>query len=228
MEKKLQGVEMVKVMLIDDHAIVREGLRQMLSEIKGIQVVGEAANGKNGIHLARELSAEVIILDFKLPDITGLEVTNRLLHIDSNLKILVITSAMNDLFPFRVLEAGAQGYLTKDASKEEFVKAIKTINNGDRYISSQIAKRLALAKVDFNNNEGFNELTNREIEVMMMIICNVSTQTIAERLFLSSKTVHSYRSKIFEKLKVKNEVALTLLAIRDGIITLEEASNVIL
>lgn len=216
---------MIKTLLIDDHAIVRSGMRQMLDDVKGIQVIGEARTGNEGIQLVRELHPNVVILDFKLPDITGLEVTTRLLRIDPNIKILVVSSAVNDLFPFRILEAGAQGYLTKDSSKDQLVQAIKNIHNGQRVISPEIANRLALAKVDMQAKTAFNDLTDREMEVLMMVIRGVPVQDIADRLFLSPKTVHSYRSRIFEKLNVENDVGLTLLAIREGLITLEEAGN---
>lgn len=214
---------MITVVLIDDHAIVRNGIRQMLQEVRGIEVLGEAGTGNEGIQLVRELRPLLVLLDFKLPDITGLEVTSRLLRVDPELKILVLTSAINDLFPFRILEAGAYGYLTKDCTKEELVRAIKAIHAGQHVISPEIASRLALAKIDDKSTTVFSELTDREMEVLMMVIRGVLVNDIANRLFLSPKTVHSYRSRIFEKLNVENDVSLTLLAIREGLITLEEA-----
>jgi len=214
---------MISIALIDDHAIVRNGVRQLLQEVKGIQIVGEAANGNDGVQLIRERHPQVVVLDYKLPDITGLEVTSRLLRIDPDLKILVVTSAVNDLFPFRVLEAGAYGYLTKNCTKDELVRAIRAVSAGQHVLSPDIASRLALAKIDDKNLTSFNGLTDQEMEVLMMVIRGVVVNEIAVRLFLSPKTVHSYRSRIYEKLCVENEVALTLLAIREGLITLEEA-----
>jgi two-component system, NarL family, invasion response regulator UvrY len=215
---------MITVILIDDHTIVRNGIRQMLEDVKGIQVIGEAGTGIEGVQLARELRPQIVVLDFKLPDITGLEVTNRLLRMDSHLKILIVSSAINDLFPFRILEAGAHGYLIKDATKEELVRAIKAVSMGQRVISPSIASRLALAKIDeMKSTSTFKELSDREMEVLMMVIRGAVVNEIASRLFLSPKTVHSYRSRLFEKLKVENNVALTLLAIREGLITLDEA-----
>lgn len=216
---------MIKIILIDDHALVRQGIRHMLQDAKEIQIIGEAGTGTEAVQLVREVHPNVVLLDFKLPDISGLEVTTRLLRIDPSLKILVVSSAINDLFPFRLLEAGAQGYLTKDASRDELIRGIKAVNNGLRVISPEVASRLALAKIDVKSNHSFHELTDREMEVMMMVIRGDLVKDIAERLFLSPKTVHSYRSRIFEKLHVENDVALTLLAIREGLITLEEAGN---
>ncbi len=214
---------MITIILIDDHAIVRSAIRQMLQDVKGVQVIGEAGTGNDGVQLARELHPQIVLLDFKLPDISGLEVTSRLLRLDPGLKILVLSAATNELFPFRILEAGAQGYLTKDCTKEELVRAIRAVHAGQHVISPEIASRLALAKIDDKSNTYFHELTDREMEVLMMVIRGVIVSDIAERLFLSPKTVHSYRSRIFEKLKVENDVALTLLAIREGLIALEEA-----
>lgn len=216
---------MIRVILIDDHALVRQGIRHMLQDVKEIQIIGEGGSGIEAVQLVRELRPQVVILDFKLPDISGLEVTTRLIRIDPNLKILIVTSAINDLFPFRLLEAGAQGYLTKDSSKEELIRAIRLIMSGQRFISPEVASRLALAKIDVKIKASFYQLSDREMEVMMMVIRGDFVKDIADRLFLSPKTVHSYRSRIFEKLQVENDVTLTLLAIREGLITLDEAGN---
>ncbi len=213
---------MIKVLLIDDHSLVRSGIRQMLEDIPEINIIGEAQNGFEGIQLTRELKPNVVILDFKLPDITGLEATSRLVRNDPEIKVLVVTAAINDLFPFRILEAGACGYLTKSCSKEELVNAIKTVYNGQHIISPEIARRLAFAKIDNRLLAEFDRLTDREMEVMIMMIRGVEVNEIALRLFLSIKTVHSYRSRIFEKLNLENEVALTFYAIKKGLITLED------
>ncbi len=216
---------MIKIVLIEDHLLVRAGIRQMLKEVKGMQVVGEAATGLEGVQVVKDLCPEVVILDFKLPDISGLEVTHKLLRIQPDIKILIVTSAINDLFPFRLLEAGVQGYLTKGSSRDELIKAVKTVALGQRVISPEIASRLALAKIDYKTNSSFNSLSDREMEVMLMVIRGVSVRNIARKLHLSGKTIHSYRSRIFEKLNVKNDVALTLMAVQHGIIELEEAAQ---
>ncbi len=217
---------MINVLLIDDHSLVRSGIRQMLHEVEDIRIIGEAQNGLEGIQLSRELKPDVVILDFKLPDITGLEATSRLVRGESEVKVLVVSSAINDLFPLRILEAGASGYLTKACNKEELVRAIQTVYKGQHIISPEIARRLALAKVDNQLASEFNKLTDKEMEVMMMIIRGVETNEIASRLFLSIKTVHSYRSRIFEKLDLENEVALIFFAIKKGLITLEDTETV--
>ena len=174
---------MVKILLIEDHSLVRAGMSQMLKEITDITIIGEAGTGHEGIQLAKRLHRDVIILDFKLPDISGLEVALKLFRINLNLKILILTAAINDLFPFRLFEVGIHEYLTKDTSKEELVHAIKTIYGGQRVISPEIASRLALAKIAPQSNSIFHSLTNREIEVMMMAIRGLSVKEIARNYF---------------------------------------------
>ncbi len=212
----------IKTFLIDDHTLVRAGIKQMLQNNKEIQVIGESSTGLDGIQQIRTLNPDVIVLDLKLPDLSGLEVTQKLLRYNPDLKILIVSSITNDLFPFRLLEAGAQGYLSKDSSQEEFVSAVKNVYKGQRVITPKIANRLAFAKTDFKANNIFAEISVREKEVMMMIIRGITVKEIAEVLKISHKTVHSYRSRIFEKLNVKNDLALTMLAIHHRLIVLEE------
>jgi two-component system, NarL family, invasion response regulator UvrY len=216
---------MIQVLLIDDHALVRAGIRQLLLKAQGIEVIGEAGSGEEGVKLTRELHPNVVLLDFKLPDITGLEVIARLLRINPHIKIVMLSSAINDLFPLRSLDAGARGYLTKNATKEELVRAIHAVAAGQKVISPLIASRLALAKIDDKIPASYSSLGNKEFEVMMMTIRGVPIKEIADRLHINHKTIHSYRCRIFEKLQVNNDVDLTLLAIREGLITADEAES---
>lgn len=214
---------MIKVVLIDDHDLVRSGLRQMLETDSTVKVVGEAGTGAEGIQLVRSLAPDVVILDIKLPDISGLEVTNRLLSYQTSTKILIVSAVTSDLFPFKLLEAGAQGYLTKNASAEELLRALKSVHAGQRYVSPAIANRLVFSKLNAHSKQGdFSELSDRETEVMMMVINGFEVKKIAQKLHLSSKTVHSYRSRIFQKLQVKSDMGLMLAAIKQGIVSLDE------
>ncbi len=213
---------MIKTVLIDDHALVRSGIREMLQEVRGISVVGDTGTGREGIELVRRFNPDLLILDLKLPDQTGLEVTQKVLRLNPDIKILIVSSVTNDLFLFRLLEAGAHGYLTKEAKQEELVQAIKSVCAGQRVISPQLAKRLALAKTDYKKDNMFADISEREMEVMMMVIRGVPVKEMAEKLNISHKTIHSYRSRIFDKLNVKSDLAVTLLAIHHGLIVLEE------
>lgn len=213
---------MIKLVLIDDHFLVRAGFRQMIEVEKNLQVVGEAGTGLEGVQLVRTVKPDVVVLDIKLPDISGLEVTHKLLSHAPSPKILIVSAMINDLFPFRILEAGAHGYLTKNASQEELIQAIKAVYTNHRFISTEVAHKLALARLTTNLPVNFSSLSDRETEVMLMVIHRIPVKEIAEKLHLSAKTVHSYRSRIFEKLHVKNDTALTLLAIKHGIVAMEE------
>lgn len=218
---------MIKVVLIDDHELVRSGLRQMLEADSTIQVIGETGTGAEGVQLVRSIKPDVVILDVNLPDISGLEVTNRLLAYQDSAKVLIVSAVNNDLFPFKLLEAGALGYLTKNASAEELLKALKSVYAGQRYISPAIANRLVFSKLNSQAKRGdFSELSDRETEVMMMVIHGFEVKKIAQKLHLSSKTVHSYRSRIFQKLNVKSDMGLMLVAIKQGIVSLDEAEPI--
>jgi two-component system, NarL family, invasion response regulator UvrY len=213
----------IKVVLIDDHSLVRIGFRHMVEAEKTIQVVGEAGTGAEGIQLVRSTKPDVVILDIRLPDISGLEVAHKILAHSPAPKILVVSAMNDELFPLRMLEAGVHGYMSKNSNLEEFIRAIKTVYSDKRFISSEIAQQLALAKLSSGSKGDFSQLSDRETEVMLMVIHGVEVKEIAKKLHLSAKTVHSYRSRIFEKLNVKNDTALTLLAIKQGIISIEEA-----
>lgn len=217
---------MIKVVLIEDHLLVRTGIRKLIEESNNIKIIGEASTGIEGIQLVRNLVPDVVLLDIKLPDISGLEVTHKLLNYLPSIKILVVSGMKNNLFPFRLLEAGAKGYFTKNGSQEELLRAIQMVYADQRYISPEIAQILALAKVRPSDEKGnFAELSDRETEVMYMVIRGFEVKDIAKKLHLSIKTVHSYRSRIFEKLNIKNDTELTLLAIKRGLVTIEEAGN---
>ena len=209
---------MIDVMLVDDHGLVRSGIKHILDAASGIRVILEASSGEEAIKLARDHRVDVVLMDVKMPGIGGLEATRKLLRSDPDLKVLVVTICSNEIFPARLLQVGAAGYLTKGASAEEMVKAIKSVYVGQRYISPEVARSLALKHVSDSQSTPLEELSEREMQVMLMITMGVRVQDIAEKLCLSPKTVNSYRYRIFEKLNVKNDVELTLFAIRQGLI----------
>ena len=201
--------------------MVRSGIKKILDDVSGIKVIGEASSGEEAVKLARKSHPHVVLMDVKMPGIGGFEATRKLLRVDPDIKVLILTICDNDLYPARLLQAGAAGYITKGASMDEMVRAIRAIYAGQRYISTEIANRLAFRHVTDKEPSPFDLLSERELQVMMMITRGTSVQTIAESLHLSAKTVNSYRYRIFRKLKVTNDVALTLLAIRYGIVESE-------
>ena len=208
-------------MLVDDHDLVRTGIRRMLEDVSALKIVGEAKSGEDAIKAAREIEPEVVLMDVKMPGIGGLEATRKLLRLNPDIKVLIVTVCDDDLFPSRLLQAGAAGYLTKCASMDEMVKAIKSVYAGQRYISPEIARQLALKHLTGQEESPFDNLSERELQVTLMVTNGQCVLDISNKLCLSPKTVNSYRYRIFDKLSVKNDVELTLLAIRHGLMDTE-------
>lgn len=212
---------MIKIILVDDHELVRKGVGHILNNTNGMQVIAEVGNGTDAIKQVRALDPDIVLLDLKLPDISGLEVTEKLLRYNPDIKIIVLSAVKNDLYPFRLLEAGARGYLTKQCSPDELVSAVKTVHAGQRMISPAIAHQLAIAKIEGKSDSKFGKLSNKEMEVMSMVVRGEPVNDIANQLNLSPKTVNSYRYRIFDKLDIQNDVELTLLAIQHGMIDID-------
>jgi len=215
----------INVLLADDHDLVRTGIKKILNEVSGIKVIAEARSGEEAVKLSRKLNPQVVLMDVKMPGIGGFEATRKLLRMDPDIKVLVLTTCNNDLYPARLLQIGAAGYITKGSSQEEMVQAIRAVHSGQRYISPEIASRLAFRHVTDKEDSPFDALSERELQVMLMITKAMKVQDIADKLCLSPKTVNSYRYRIFEKLGVKNDVQLTLLAIRYGLVESEETKE---
>jgi two-component system invasion response regulator UvrY len=211
------------VLVVDDHDLVRTGITRMLADIDGLQVVGQAESGEESLMKARELKPDVVLMDIKMPGIGGLEATRKLIRSHPDLKVVAVTVCEEDPFPTRLLQAGAAGYLTKGAALEEMVQAIRMVFNGQRYISPQIAQQLALKSFQpQSSNSPFDLLSEREIQIALMITGCQKVQAISDKLCLSPKTVNTYRYRIFEKLSITSDVELALLAVRHGMI---DASN---
>jgi two-component system invasion response regulator UvrY len=209
---------MIKVIIVDDHDLIRAGIRHMLTDAPGIKVVGETNNGEDVLKLVRELSPDLVLMDIRMPGIGGLEATRKILRFSPDTKILIITACKDDMHPSRLLQLGAAGYLTKDASMEEMVKAVRSVYAGQTYVSQEIAQQLALKKVKDIDKTPFDDLSGRELQVALMIVKSLKTNEIAEKLNLSTKTVNSYRYRIFNKLNIKGDVELVHLAIQYGLI----------
>ncbi|GBC56639.1 BarA-associated response regulator UvrY (= GacA = SirA) [Stutzerimonas stutzeri] len=207
------------MLVVDDHDLVRTGISRMLADISGLQVIGQADSGEDAIRKARELKPDVVLMDVKMPGIGGLEATRKLLRSYPNLKVIAVTICEEDPFPTRLLQAGAAGYLTKGAALEEMVQAIRMVLGGQRYISPQIAQQLALKSFQPQLSESpFDLLSEREIQIALMIANCQKVQSISDKLCLSPKTVNTYRYRIFEKLSITSDVELALLAVRHGMV----------
>ena len=213
---------MIKVFVVDDHDLVRTGITRRLADVNGLEVVGEAASGEEALRDIRDLNPDVVLMDAKMPGIGGLEATRKLLRQNADVKVIAVTVCGDEPFPSRFMQAGASGYLTKGAAIDEMVKAIRLVQSGQRYISPEVAQALAL-KPFVNDGEGspFDQLSERELQIAMMIVNCQKVQEISDKLFLSPKTVNSYRYRVFDKLGINSDVELTLLAIRHGMVDAE-------
>lgn len=220
---------LISVFVVDDHDLVRLGIVRLLEDVNGVEVIGSATSGEEALQAVRKLPPNVLLLDVRMPGIGGLETTRRLIRIQPNIRIIALSAFYDHPFPTRMLQAGAAGYITKDANLDEMVQAIKKVHAGQRYISPEIAQQLALKSLSESSNDDspFDVLSERELQVMMMITNGLKVQEISNKLCLSSKTVNSYRYRLFDKLKIKNDVELTHLAIRHGLLDKEEVVSLV-
>ncbi|OLF36453.1 MULTISPECIES: response regulator [unclassified Psychrobacter] len=209
---------MIRVLVVDDHDLVRMGISRMLSDSADIEVVGEADSGDMALKLAKQLSPDVVLLDVNMPNIGGLEATKRLVQLDMGIKILAVSSMSAQPYPSMLLKAGVNGYITKGTPLDEMIRGIKKIYQGGRYFSHDVAEQLAEVLLSDKASSPFDLLSDREKQVAMMVVNCQSPQQIADQLFVSVKTINTYRYRIYEKVGVDSDVKLTHLAIRHGLI----------
>jgi two-component system, NarL family, invasion response regulator UvrY len=210
---------MISVLLVDDHKLMRTGIKFILDDTADIRVVGEASSGEEALERARVLKPNVILMDVSMPGIGGLEATRKLAMSLPDTRVIVLSAQTAEPYPMRLMEAGAAGYLTKDSAGDEIVTAIRRVLAGERYISAEIARQMALQAVNKTSGASpFEQLSAREMQVMIMATGGHSVQAISDKLHLSPKTVSTYRSRLFQKLGVSNDVELTRLAMRYGVI----------
>ncbi|MGQ3888918.1 two-component system response regulator LetA [Legionella sp. CNM-1927-20] len=217
---------MIKILIVDDHALVRMGIRRLLEDLPDMDVVAEAASGEEALLLVKSHRPDVVLLDMKMPGIDGWEVTRRLKKSNPHIKIIAVTAICAEPLPTRILQLGAMGYLTKESGVQEMAAAIRKVAKGEKYLSAEIAQKMAINSLMAVQGSPFDALSEREMQVMLMITSGMTVQDIADRLFLSTKTINGYRYRIFEKLSIKNDVELTHLALKHRVI--EKPSDVLL
>jgi len=211
-------MEPIRLLIADDHAFYREGVRTMLSAVPESEVIGEAATGDEVITLALTLQPDVILMDLKMPGLNGIEATRRILHTSPRIGVLVITMFEDDDSVFAAMRAGARGYLLKDADQDELVRAIKAVYRGEAIFSSSIAQRMIhyfAALPPTASAMAFPDLTDREREILHLIAQGESNAAIARQLVLSMKTVQNHVSNIFSKLQVADR-AQAIVRARDA------------
>lgn len=208
----------IRVFIADDHAIVREGLKQILAEQRDIAVVGEAETGLDAIKLFRKSRCNVLLLDISLPDRNGIEVLKQIKDEKPDLAVLMLSMHREDQYAIRALKAGASGYMTKQSAPKELVNAIRQVAGGQRYVSAQLAQVLAAQVGDGFDKPPHESLSDREYQTLTMIASGKTVGEIAKELSLSVKTVSEYRSRLLTKMKLKTSAELTHYAIRNQLI----------
>jgi len=209
---------MINIILVDDHEIVRTGLKMIISKMPGIKIIAEAENGQQAIDAVRQFKPDVVLMDVNMPVISGVEATRRIAQHMPATKIIILTVHAENPFPAQLIEAGASGYLTKGCAAEELEKAIKQVVITGRYIGADIAQQMAYSLLPGGESSPFDQLSAREMEVMMLLAQGRRPREIAETLILSPKTVATYKYRILEKLELENTIELSHFAIRHGIL----------
>jgi two-component system invasion response regulator UvrY len=211
--------ETIRILIADDHAIVREGLRQILADTKDIVVAGDAENGNDAIKLARKGDSDVLLLDISMPDRSGIEVLKQIKKESPKLAVLMLSMHREDQYAIRSLKAGAAGYLNKQSAPAELVDAIRQVASGRKYISPALAQELANQVGDENREVPPHEmLSDREYQTLVMIASGKTVSDIAAELTLSVKTISMYRSRLLQKMKLRHNAELTHYAIKNHLV----------
>jgi len=209
---------MLKILIADDHAIVRQGLKQIVTETRDMIVAGEASNGQELLDKIKENDYDVVVLDITMPGRNGMDVLRQLRSERPGLSVLMLSIHPEEQYALRALRAGASGYLTKESAPDELVVAIRKVSRGGKYISSSLAEKLAF-ELEIGREQAPHEtLSDREYRVMCMIASGKTVMAIAQELMLSEKTISTYRSRILEKMNMKNNAELTYYAIKNQLV----------
>lgn len=215
----------IKVFIADDHAMVREGLRLILEAERDISVIGEAADGRQAVRLIQRLAPDVAIMDISMPKLNGIEATYQILNSKTFTRIIILSMHSSKEHIFRALEAGALGYLLKESAGKEMVKAIRAVNAGNRFLSDRISQTVIEdyihQRIADSEESPIKRLSPREREVLQLVVEGKSSAEIASNLFLSPKTVETYRSRLMHKLGIKDLPGLVKFAIQHGMTSVE-------
>jgi two-component system, NarL family, invasion response regulator UvrY len=214
---------LINVLLVDDHELVRTGISRILMDERGIKVIGEAGSGEEALQFCRQHEPDVVLMDMNMPGMGGMTATKRILHYCPDIKVLALSVSCEEPVPTKVMQLGAAGFISKNSPPREMVSAIRKVYSGARHISDEVAQKMALSKVNNHSQNPFDDLSDRELQIMMMITQGQKVNDIAEQLNVSAKTVNSYRYRMFEKLAISGDVELTHLALRHGMIDIAKA-----
>ncbi len=209
---------MLRVLIADDHPVVRQGVKQILAEELELEQFGEARNAKEVLDNVSRKKWDILILDINLPDMNGLEILRQLKKIHPDLPVLVLTVFDEDQIAIRVLKAGAAGFVTKETMPNELIAAVKKIHSGGRYVSPSLAEKLVFNIYAEDEKPVHHRLSNREYQVICLIAAGKSVKQIAEELYLSIQTIRTYRTRILENMEMKTDAELIHYSIQHGLI----------
>ena len=215
----------IRILLADDHKIVRDGLRTLIGKETGMEVIGEAENGRKALKLVQKIRPNVVIMDVTMPDMNGIEATRKIVTEVPGVKVIALSMHSDRRFVLGMLEAGASGYLMKDCAFDELAKAVRSVAIGQTYLSPSIADVLVkgyLDKVNEKISVGRSPLTQREREILQLLAEGQSSKEIASHLGVSVKTVETHRRNMMQKLNMRSVAELTKYAIREGLISVED------
>jgi len=208
---------MIRIVIADDHQLVRAGIRRILDEDSDFEIVGEASDGKQALELIDETKPDVILLDVAMPGLDGVEAMRRLAKLKPQTHVVIVTMYADEHHAARLLRMGALGYVVKDAAPSELAEAIRTVHAGKRFVSQSLREALALRFVDSPEREPIDSLTNREFQVLRCLVTGANHREIAEELDISIKTVDAHRLNLLAKLGLRNNTELTKFAIQHGL-----------
>ena len=210
---------MVKILLVDDHELVRSGIRLILEGISTFSVVAEVKSGEEAIRYCRHDAPDIVLMDVNMPGIGGLEATKQIARMSENIRVICISMHTENPIPAKVMQMGAFGFITKNAEPDEMVRAVHKVVAGQKYIAPEIAQQIAIGKLDLGDSNPFDQLSDRELEITLMLVTGRRIPDIADSLNISPKTINTYRYRMFEKLEINSDVELTHLALRYKLIS---------
>ena len=209
---------MIKILIADDHPIVRKGLKEIIEETPGMKVVDEASNGQEVLEKVFKKDINVVLLDISMPGRSGLDILRDMKRLKPKLAVLVLSMHPEEQYAVQALKEGASGYLTKESAPDELLTALRKVSSGGKYVSSSLAEKLAYALEKDGEKPPHETLSVREYEVMCMIASGKTVNEIARELFLSPKTISTYRARILEKMRMKNNAQLVRYAIKNRLV----------
>ena len=207
----------ISIFLVDDHELVRAGVARMLADEEDMFVIGEASSGEEAVEFVQHNAPDIVLMDARMPGIGGIEATHRLVKMCPKIKIIAMSSVASGVIPSQMLRAGAMSFITKNVGVEEMLKAVRMVSAGQHYVTPEVATQLSLDPFNQSGGSLFDKLSRREMQIAQMLTDGKKVSQISKYLDLSPKTVYSYRYRIFEKLGIRSDVELTILAVKHGL-----------